>query len=179
MPISIPDLFSIPLIYWIDLAPDGRVVLYSSNATGIPHLYLLQAKRGSKPKQVTSGNDPIILGYLSPTGDHIVYFQDKDGNELHHLFLTSKEGEEARQITKNPYRTYYGGWHPNGKEFTRSYATKKSCGLEVCNVEAGENFKLKQQEAPILTSNILMMANGSHVLNGAAVRTQRIYKLQL
>jgi len=148
MPISISDLFSVPLIYWVDLAPDGVVVLYSSNATGIPHLYVLQTKLRSKPKQITSGNDSVTHGFFSTSGDHIVYFQDKDGNELHHLFLTSKEGEVARRITEIPYRTWYGGWHPNGKEFTRSYAAKKSCGLEVCSVENGENFKLKQQEAP-------------------------------
>jgi len=148
MPISISDLLRVPLIYWVDLAPDGRVVLYSSNATGIPQLYVLQTSLGSKPKQITSGNDSVMQGFLSPSGEHIVYFQDKDGNELYHLFLTSIEGEEARRITEIPYRTWYGGWHPNGKEFTRSYAAKKSCGLEVCSVENGENFKLKQQEAP-------------------------------
>jgi len=148
MAISISDLFSIPLIYWIDLASDGRVVLYSSNVTGIPHLYVLQRRPGSEPKRVTSGNNPVMLGYLSPAGNSIAYLQDNDGNELHHLFLTSKEGETAQQITKNPYRTWDARWHPNGKEVARSYATEKSCGLEICNVKTGENFALKEQKSP-------------------------------
>jgi len=50
MPISISDLFKIPLIYSVNLAPDGEAVLYSSNLTGIPHLYILQTKPGAKPK---------------------------------------------------------------------------------------------------------------------------------
>ncbi|MFQ5999827.1 MAG: alpha/beta fold hydrolase [Candidatus Bathyarchaeia archaeon] len=148
MPISIPDLFKIPLIYSIDLASDGRLVLYSSNPTGIPHLYIVETKPGSKPKQLTSGNDPVIFGSLSPSGDNILYLQDKDGNELHHLFLVSKEGEKAQQITKNPFRTWYVEWHPNGKEAVRSYVTKKSCGLEIFNLRTRENFVLKEQKTP-------------------------------
>ena len=148
MPISISDLFKIPLIYSVNLAPDGEVVLYSSNPTGIPHLYMLHTKLGANPKQITSGNDPVMFGSLSPSGDRVVYLQDKDGNELHHLFLTSKDGEKARQITKNPYRTWDAKWHPNGKEVARSYATKKSCSLEILNVKTGENFVLKEQETP-------------------------------
>jgi len=149
MPLSIADIFKIPIIYSIDLARDGKIVLYSSNPTGLPHLYILQTKPGSKPEQVTSGNDPVMIGSLSPRGDHIVYLQDKDGNELHHLFLTSVKGEEPQQITNNPYRTFGGGWHPNGEEFTRSFIAKQSCGLEICNMKTGENFVLKEQKTPL------------------------------
>jgi len=148
MSISISDLFRIPLIYSVDLSLDGKLALYSSNPTGIPHLYALPTKQGSKPKQVTSGTDPVIYGILSPSGERIVYLQDKDGNELHHLFLTPKEGEKAQQITKNPYRTMGGGWHPNENEFARTYVTQKSCALEVFNLKTDENFVLKEQTAP-------------------------------
>jgi dipeptidyl aminopeptidase/acylaminoacyl peptidase len=135
-------------MYWIDLASDGRKMLYSSNATGVPHLYVSETKPDSKPKQVTSGNDPVIFGSLSPNGNHVVYLKDKDGNELHHLFLTSKEGQKPRQITKNPYRTWDARWHPNEREIARSYSTKELCGLEICDVKTGENFVLKEQKTP-------------------------------
>jgi len=148
MAISISDLFRIPLIYSIDFASDGRLALFSSNPTGIPHIYILQTKPGSKPKQVTSGNDAVIFGSLSPSGDNIIYLQDKDGNELHHLFLTSQEGEKAQQITKNPFRTMDAEWHPNGKEVIRSYVAKKSCGLEIFNLKTGESLVLKEQKTP-------------------------------
>lgn len=149
MPISIADLFSIPLIYWIDLAPDGRTTLYSSNPSGIPQLYICEMKSDAKPEQVTNGNDPVIFGSLSPTGDQTVYLQDKDGNELHHLYLVSKRGEKPRQITENPCRTWDAKWHPNGKEIARSYSAKESCGLEICDTRTGENFVLKEQNTPL------------------------------
>jgi len=153
MPLSTSDLFRIPVIYFFDLAPDGKVALYSSNLTGVPHLYILQTRPGSKPKQVTSGNDPVLFGLLSPSGDDIAYLQDKDGDELYHLFLMSGKsgkGEKALQISKNAYRTIGAGWHPEEKEVTRSYVAKKSCGLETINVKTGENFVLKEQNAPLL-----------------------------
>lgn len=148
MQISISDLFRIPLIYSIDLASDGNAILYSSNLTGLPHLYVLQAKPGSKPKQVTTGKDRVIFGALSPSGDHIIYPQDKDGNELHHLFLTSKDGGKVRQITEKPFRTWDVEWHPDGKEVIRSYVAKKSCGLQVFDLEKDSSFLLKEQKTP-------------------------------
>ena len=110
---------------------------------------MLQTIRGSRPKQITSGDDPIKFGFFSPSGGHIAYLQDKDGNELYHLFLTSKEGEKGKQITKDPYQTYGIGWHPNEREVSRTYVTKESCGIEICDVETGENFVLKKQKVPL------------------------------
>jgi dipeptidyl aminopeptidase/acylaminoacyl peptidase len=148
MPISIDELFSVPMIYWIDLSPDGRTLLYSSNASGAAHLYISQTKHGSKPKQITRGDDPIMLGFLSPSSIQVLYFQDEDGNGLHHLFLTSTDGTNTRRITKKPCRTWDACWDPSGNEIARSYSTKESCGIEVFNVKTGESSILREQKAP-------------------------------
>lgn len=149
MPISIPDLFKIPVIYGIDLEQSGRFVLYSSNPTGIPHLYILSTKAGSRPRQITSGNDAVMFGFLSPRGDQLAYLQDKDGNELHHLFLVSTEGENVQRITKKPYRTWGVDWRSDGKEVTRTFVTKKLCGLETYDLETKESYMLREQATPI------------------------------
>jgi len=149
MPISVDELFGIPRIYWIDLSPDGRTLLYSSNASGATHLYISQTKHGSRPKQTTRGNDPITRGFLSPSGNRILYLQDKDGNGLHHLFLTSKDGTKTKRITKKPCSTWDACWDPSGNEIARSYSTQKSCGIEVFNVETSENNVLVEQENPL------------------------------
>lgn len=150
MPSSISDLFEIPVIYYIDLEQNGNFVLFSSNATGIYHLYTMPIKPDSKPNQITSGNDAVKSGFLSPQGDRLVYLQDKDGNELYHLFLMSKEGGDAQRITESPLRTWGVKWHPNGKEVTRIFVSKKSCGLQTFNLETAEKFILREQAAPIL-----------------------------
>jgi len=148
--IPISDLLKIPLILGMDLDRNGRAVVYSSNETGIPHLYILPTKAGSKPRRITSGDDPVLMGMLSPDGDDLVYSLDKDGNELHHLYLISKDGGEPERITEEPYRTFGCDWHPSGKEVTRAFASMSSCGLESIDLETGENFKLKEPTPPIL-----------------------------
>ena len=157
MPVSISDLVKIPVIIEFDLDENGKFVLYSSNKTGIPHLYVLHTEPGSKPKQITSGKDPVMGGVVSPQGDRLVYSQDKDGNEIHHLFLLPTEGGEAKQITENPYGAWGGrasptppvNWHPNGKEVTRTFVSMKWCGLETINLETGECFILKKLTSPL------------------------------
>lgn len=150
MPISILNLFKIPVVYSLDLSSDGSVALYSSNPTGIPHLYLLNTKQGSKPRQITSGNDPVMFGLQSPNGDRVVYLQDKDGNELHDLFMMYVKDGSTEKITKRPCRTFGFGWHPEGREVVRSYATREVCGLEICDLKTGENFVLIEQAGPLL-----------------------------
>jgi dipeptidyl aminopeptidase/acylaminoacyl peptidase len=153
MPISIPDLFSIPLMYWMDMALDGKTMLYSSNATGIPHLYVSETKPRSRPKQITSGNDPVVIASLSPAGDRVVYLQDKDGNELHHLFMVSARGGKPRQITRDPHRTWDVRWQPKGKEVARSYSAKDLACLEICNLKTEECFTLKEQKTPFFIAD--------------------------
>ena len=153
MPISIDELFSIPLIYRIDLSSDGERLLYSSNASGVAHLYFSQTKQGSKPKQITHGDDPVLFGYLSPNGNQVLYLQDKDGNELHHLFLASNNGKRNKQITKVPCRTWDACWDPKAKEIARSYTTQKFCGIEVFNLKTGEIHVLIKQKNPLFDAN--------------------------
>ena len=153
MPISIDELFNIPLIYRIDLSSNGRTLLYSSNASRVAHLYILQIEHGSRPKQITHGNDPIMFASLSPSGNQVLYRKDKNGNELHHLFLTSKNGTNTEQITKTPCRTWNACWNPNGKEIARIYSTQKSCGIDVFNLRTGENSVLIDQESPFFDAN--------------------------
>jgi len=152
MPINASDLFAIPLFYWIDLAPDGRTILYSSTASGMPHLYVLPTKPGSRSKQITEGNDPVMIGSLSPAGDRVVYPQDRDGNELHNLFLVSKNGGKPEQLTRNARRTSNVKWHPKGEEVARDYVTKDSGCLEICSLKTGESFVLKEQKTPFFIS---------------------------
>jgi len=161
VPISVDELFGIPMIYWIDLSPDGRTLLYSSNASGAAHLYISQTKRGSRPKQITRGNDPIMRGFLSPSGTRVLYLQDKDGNGLHHLFLTSTDGTKTKRITKKPCSTWDACWDPSGNEIARSYVTKKSCGIEVFNVKTGESSILREQKAPLF--NVVYSDDGKWI----------------
>jgi len=150
MAISIQDLFKVPLIFHIDLSRDGKHLLYSSNPTGIPHLYTAEVRPDAQPRKVTEGRDAVLFGLLSPEGGRVVYAQDRDGNELHHLYLVPREGGEAERITERPLRTWGVDWHPSGWEVARTCAAKASCLLEVINLKTGESHVLREQPQPFM-----------------------------
>jgi dipeptidyl aminopeptidase/acylaminoacyl peptidase len=147
---SITDLLKIPHLLSFDLSPNGKFIIYSSNETGNPQLHLLHVKAGSKPRQLTSGKDPVFRGRISPRGDRLVFPKDKDGNETFHMYLAPIEGGKPQQITRTPYRMWGRfDWHPKGKEIMRTVATMDKCGLESINVDTGECFMLKENTPPI------------------------------
>jgi len=150
---SISELLKIPYMFMtFDFSPDGKLIIYSSNETGILQLYSLHAKPGSKPTQLTKGKDHVLQGRISPKGNKLAFPQDKDGHEEFHMYLLPLEGGEPERITETPYRMWGGyDWHPNGKEITRTAASMKSCGLETINLETRECFMLKEQTPPIGT----------------------------
>lgn len=150
MPLSISDLVKIPVIMRFDFDRNAEFVVYSSNKTGLPQLYLLSTKPGSRPKQITHGQDLVIDMSLSPCGDKVAYCQDKDGNEIYHLFVATLKNGESQRISQEPHKTFGVDWHPNGKEVTRAFASSVSCGLETFNLTSGESFKLIEPSPPIL-----------------------------
>ena len=134
---------------YYDVDENCKTIIYSSNSTGIPQLYLIPTEVDSKPKQITNGTDPVILGYISPKGDKLIHPLDKDGNEMDQIFLLSVERGDTKQLTDNTYRTLGMGWHPNGKEVSRIIVTQKGCGIESINLESGEIFMLKEATPPL------------------------------
>lgn len=139
----------VPFILHYDVDEDCKSILYSSNSSGIPQLYLTPTEVGSKPKQITSGTDPVIFSYISPKRDKLIYQQDKDGNEMDQIFLLSVQSGDTKQLTENAYRTFGMGWHPYGKEVSRLIVTQKGCGIESINLESGETFMLKEATPPL------------------------------
>lgn len=129
---------------------DCKSISYSSNETGIPQLYFQLISENCKPKQLTKSSDPVLISYVAPKGDRIIFLRDKDGNELNQLFLIRLSDEEIKQITDKPYRTFGVGWHPSGKEITRSFVSSEGMGLETINLETGEAFIMKKSEFPLM-----------------------------
>lgn len=69
---SITDFLKIPSLFSYDVSANGELLVYSSNETGNVHLHLMHVKTGSKPKQLTNGQDPVFRGLISPRGDRLI-----------------------------------------------------------------------------------------------------------
>jgi len=143
------DILRVPLILGFDLSKDGSKVIYSSNESGVPQLYGIDISRSQDRIQLTSGEDPVINGKISPKADSLVYSRDKYGNELHHLFVKNLEDDSDLRITEDGYRTYDFDWDPQGDEVTRAIVSMDSCGLESVNLLTGECINLKENMPPI------------------------------
>ncbi len=137
-PLSIEELCKVPLIIQYDIDEKGEKIVYSSNATGIPQLYLQSTETGSKAVRITDGADAVMLFTTSKNGDNLIYLQDKDSNEMNCLYLYSLKNGTTTQLTEKGYRFTGYGWHPDGKEFARAYITQKGYVVDIINVESGE-----------------------------------------
>ena len=94
---------------------DGSKICFTSNATGIPQIYLVPSV-GGEPEQITSFKDSNSFAVFSPIKDEILFGKSEGGNEQTQFYLYSLETKEIKAITDNPRVKYnFGGWSRDGK----------------------------------------------------------------
>jgi len=98
------------------LAPDGKWIVYNSNAAGADDIYL-QSVTGATPINLTSDSaagdwQPAF----SPDGERIVFRSERDGGGL---FVMGRTGEAVKRITAEGFNP---AWAPTGEEIV--YATE-------------------------------------------------------
>ncbi len=99
----------------------------------------------NKAKQLTF-KEQITRFLISPQEDIVLFPQESHGDERHHLYLLplEKEAQQPIQITSKAFVSWALGWHPNGKEVSRSFAEGPYMGIETINLESKESFVLKE-----------------------------------
>lgn len=84
------------------LSPDGRTVVYSSNASGQPNLWR-QDIDSEDATQLTRFTDRAVRDVeWSPDGSRLVFTADHEGDEFHQVFVIDVEGGEPRALTDAP-----------------------------------------------------------------------------
>ncbi len=116
-----PDLLlRTPNVYaWgggLDVARDGRSIVYMWNGTGHWELYLLPIEGGT-PRQLTSGPDSKMFPRFSPDGTRVAYLQDYDGDEcfdVHVLDLATGLDSNLMADTPDEGLDEFLRWSPDG-----------------------------------------------------------------
>lgn len=98
-------------------SPDGRMLLVSSNESGIFNAYAIPVE-GGEPVQLThSDDDAVFVGGYFPTDERFVYLQDEGGNELSHLFVRELDGTATDVTPGEGLKATYHGWADDDESF--------------------------------------------------------------
>jgi Tol biopolymer transport system component len=107
---SFSQLTSQPGIEWFpSLSPDGRWVVYASDAGGNRDIYL-QSTTGQTPINLTRDSlEDDDQPAFSPDGEQIVFRSARDGGGL---FVMGRTGEALRRVTRAGFNP---AWSPDGR----------------------------------------------------------------
>lgn len=89
------------------LSPDGSLVAFSQDITGLEQLWISPAA-GGQPRQLTFGNGISFYRWL-PDGSGLIYGADNDGNERPAYYFVSADGSRERLLlpaTANGFRSF-------------------------------------------------------------------------
>jgi Tol biopolymer transport system component len=100
-------------VEFVDVSPDGKRLLASSDKSGNPDLWMLPAD-GGEMQQVTNDPTPDWRGDFSPDGRTIGFYSYRSG--YRELWLMPVDGGPARQLTSDREDNYFSGWSPDGRE---------------------------------------------------------------
>ncbi|MBV8148655.1 MAG: S9 family peptidase [Candidatus Eremiobacteraeota bacterium] len=95
-------LFGNPLKTSPQISPDGKMLAYLAPSNGVLSVWVRTIGRNDDRVIATDPSRPIRD--ISWQGDsrHVLYLQDKGGNENFHIFAVSINGGDSRDLTPNP-----------------------------------------------------------------------------
>ena len=125
-PVPIDDLFITRSVSGGAWSPDGREIVFESNASGRTNVWKMRAD-GSGATQLTHSDDRQFSAVWSPDGKWIVYQQDVGGAEIWDLFAVPAAGGEPENLTKTEKISESGPmWSPVGTKIAIGYKPKES-----------------------------------------------------
>ena len=99
------------------LSPDGRTLVFQSNQSGGPALYVSDADGGSARVLVDSGDNPVTPSW-SPDGRQIAFAATVGGNS--EIFVINADGSNRRRLTNDPADDSHPHFARSGRLFSNS-----------------------------------------------------------
>jgi Tol biopolymer transport system component len=106
------------------LSPDGRWVVFTSERSGIPHLYALDVEQGGSPRLLIDSNSMEDQAAISPDGRTMAFMSDQSGNANIYLLpfdptITQPFGR-ATNLTNNPSGNFRPAFSLDGERIAFS-----------------------------------------------------------
>src|SRR4029079_18765601 len=102
----------------ISISRDGKVLAYSVFST-VANVWMgtdggSDIGNALAAKPVTTGNQTVEHGSVSPDGRWLAYDSNVSGNQ--EIFKMPLTGGDPEQLTRNAYDDFHPAWSPAGKE---------------------------------------------------------------
>jgi dipeptidyl aminopeptidase/acylaminoacyl peptidase len=98
------------------LSPDGKDLLYTSNATGTSQIYKLNLET-NEVTPMTHFEDSVGLIDWAPDGSGFLFGKSSGGNERTQLYWMSSDSKEVIDLSQNPDAIHgFGDWSPDGSK---------------------------------------------------------------
>src|SRR5579871_3627867 len=149
-PVAVEDLYVTRLIDSAALSPDGNEVAITTNLTGRTNLWKFSTA-GSWPVQLVNSDDRQADPRWSPDSRWIAYAQDKGGNELWDIYVISRDGGSAVNLTNTPdIREQHPVWSRDGKWIACNYKPKDapSYDLAIIDMSTHKLRKVTEEKDP-------------------------------
>jgi dipeptidyl aminopeptidase/acylaminoacyl peptidase len=156
-PAPIGDLYYTHSVYGTAWSPDGKQISFTSDLTGRPNLWKVNAS-GGWPVQLTQSDDRQYNATWSPDGKWIVYQQDTAGNELWDLYAVPSDGGEIINLTNTPdIREQDPRWSNDGKTIAIGYKPKdgKNYDIALLDWATRKVHKLTNEKEPGYSWNVI------------------------
>jgi len=96
-------------------SPDGSKVVFTSNASGSPQVWIAPAA-GGPAVQITKLTEPVQGVLWSPTGDRLLYGVAPGGGLNTQLYVSRSDGSDAKMITAGgETNNRFAGWTRDGR----------------------------------------------------------------
>ena len=96
---------------------DESRILFSSNKTGIWNVYTVPVTGGEWTPVTRSTTESTYSVAFFPKDDRILFTRDQGGNELNHLYVLTKDGQERDLTPGAKLKATFEGWSHDGSAF--------------------------------------------------------------
>lgn len=125
------------------LSPDARQVLFISNRSGSPQIWLGSADGRGEPKQVISFDDPVSNAEWSPDGLWIALSVAPGGGLNEQIYLVRPDGSGLKRITEGgKENNRLSGWSGNLVRYSSNRRTPEALDAYVYDAATGETRRV-------------------------------------
>ena len=99
--ISVEDFMKNPGNFGYELSPDGNYITFSSAWENRSNVFVKKMNDNSEPVRVSNSKDRDVAGFYWKD-NNLLYVKDKGGDENFHIYSTTFNGSEEKDLTPYP-----------------------------------------------------------------------------